>query len=180
MNKRVLILHGLDGSDYPHWQAQLAIDLIKQNTPVSFPSLPSRENPILNDWKKTLKNEIVHFKPNIVVSHSLANILWFHSCEELNIKLDKLMLVSPVRINCDVKEVADFLPYPIPSDLKSKKVIMVASTNDPYMNVEEALSLQSKLNIDMKILGYAGHINPDSGFGKFDYALDWINSQYDS
>ena len=176
MEKRVLILHGLDGSDYPHWQAQLAIDLIKQNTPVSFPSLPSREKPILNDWKKVLKNEIENFKPTVVVCHSLANILWFHTCEELNIKLDKLLLVSPVRINCDVKEITDFLPYPTPSDLKSKKVIMVASTNDPYMNVEEALSLQSKLKIEMKILEDAGHINPDSGFGKFDYAFDWINN----
>jgi predicted alpha/beta hydrolase family esterase len=44
------------------------------------------------------------------------------------------------------------------------------------MNVEEVLSLQSKLKIDLKILEDAGHINPNSGFGKFDYALDWIDN----
>ena len=45
---------------------------------------------------------------------------------------------------------------------------MAASTNDPYMSVEEAIRLQSKLNIGMKIMENAGHINAASGFGKLD------------
>ena len=55
MNKRVLILHGLGGSDFPHWQAHLASDLIKENYIVSFPSFPNRDNPDLNEWKEFLK-----------------------------------------------------------------------------------------------------------------------------
>jgi uncharacterized protein len=173
--KRVLILHGLGGSDYPHWQAHLARDLIKQYTPVSFPALPNRDNPSLHEWKEFIKKEINHFKPTIVVCHSLANIVWFHLCEELDIKLDKLMLVAPVRISCDIDVIKEFFPYPMPNDLKAKETIMAASTNDPYMNVEEAIRLQSKLKIGMKILEEAGHINADSGYGKLDCALDWIN-----
>ena len=174
MNKRVLVLHGLGGSDYPHWQAHLTADLIKQNTVVSFPSMPNRDKPSLEEWKNFLKNEIKHFKPTIVVCHSLANLLWFHTCDELDIKLDKLMMVAPVR-NEKLDEANTFFPYPIPDDLKSKEVIMAASTNDPYMNVEEAIRLQSKLRIGMKLLEDAGHINADSGYGKLDCALDWIN-----
>lgn len=176
MNKRVLVLHGLGGSDYPHWQAQLTADLIKQNTIVSFPAMPNRDNPNLDEWKKYLKNEIEHFKPTIIVCHSLANILWFHICDELNIKLDKLMLVAPVR-NEELEQAKSFFPYPIPKDLKSREIIMAASTNDPYMNVEEAIRLQSKLKIGMKLLEEAGHINADSGYGKLDCALDWINRE---
>lgn len=174
MNKRVLVLHGLGGSDHPHWQAQLAQDLITQNTVVSFPSLPNKNNPNLEEWKKYLKNEIEHFQPNIVVCHSLANLLWFHTCDELDIKLDKLMLVAPVR-DKSLDEAKTFFPYPIPSDLKSSEVIMASSTNDPYINVEEAIRLQSKLGIGMKLLDDAGHINADSGYGRLDCALDWIN-----
>lgn len=174
--KRVLILHGLGGSDYPHWQAHLAADLIKQNTAVSFPSFPSRDNPDLQTWKEFLKKELEHFKPTVIVCHSLANHLWFHICEELDIKLDKLMLVAPVR-NEELEAAKTFFPYPIPSDLKSHEVIMAASTNDPYMNVEEAIRLQSKLRIGMKLLEEAGHINADSGYGKLDCALDWINRE---
>ncbi len=75
----------------------------------------------------------------------MANIVWFHICEELDIKLDKLMLVAPVRMNCDIKEIKEFFPYPLPKSLKSKEVIMASSTNDPYINVEEAIRLQSKV-----------------------------------
>ena len=54
---------------------------------------------------------------------------------------------------------------------------MAASTNDPYMSLEEAIALQSKLNIGMKIMEDAGHINPTSGYGKLDCALDWIKRE---
>lgn len=176
MNKRVLILHGLGGSDFPHWQAHLACDLIKQNTAVSFPTFPNRDNPDLQEWKEFLKKECEHFKPTIVVCHSLANLLWFHICEELDIKLDKLMLVAPVR-NEELEDAKTFFPYPIVKDLKAKEIIMAASTNDPYMNVEEAIRLQSKLGVGMKLLEEAGHINAASGYGKLDCALDWINRE---
>ncbi len=176
LSKRVLILHGLGGSDFPHWQAHLAADLIKQNSAVSFPHLPNRDNPDLNEWKKVLKQEIEHFKPTIIVCHSLANLLWFHTCEELDIELDKLMLVAPVR-DRQLEAASSFFPYPIAKDLKAKEVIMAASTNDPYMNVEEAIRLQSRLKVGMKILDDAGHVNADSGYGKLDCALDWINRE---
>jgi hypothetical protein len=177
LSKKVLILHGLNGSDYPHWQAHLAADLIKENYIVSFPSFPNRNNPSFNQWKESLKKEIEHFNPQIVVCHSLANILWFHVCDELDIKLDKLMLVAPVRKTCDVEEIKEFFPYSAPKDLKAKEVIMAASTNDPYMSLDEAVQLQQELNIGMKIMENAGHINAQSGFGKLDCALDWIKRE---
>lgn len=174
MNKKVLILHGLGGSDYPHWQAQLAADLIKQHYIVSFPMFPSRDNPKLDEWKECLKKEINHFKPDIVVCHSLANVLWFHSCEELDISVEKLMLVAPVSRNRVVEAASTFYPYPIAKDLKAKDVLMLASTNDPYMSEEEALDLKELLNVEIKVLKDAGHINADSGFGSHDFALDWL------
>lgn len=176
LNKRVLILHGLGGSDYPHWQAHLAADLIQQDTPVSFPHLPNRDNPTLQEWKAVIKKEIEHFKPTIVVCHSLANLLWFHLCEELEIQLDKLMLVAPVRDEL-LEDAKTFFPYPIAKDLKAKEVMMAASTNDPYMGLQEAIRLQSRLRVGMKILENAGHINAASGYGKLDCALEWINKE---
>ena len=146
MSKRVLILHGLSGSDFPHWQAHLASDLIKERYIVSFPELPNKNSPSLNEWKNFLKEEIKYFKPDIVVCHSLANILWFHTCDELDIKLDKLMLVAPVR-NKPLEEAKSFFPYPIAKELKAKEIIIAASTNDPCMSLEEAIELQSKLNV---------------------------------
>ncbi|WP_026803015.1 RBBP9/YdeN family alpha/beta hydrolase [Aliarcobacter lanthieri] len=176
MSKKVLILHGLSGSAYPHWQAHLAQDLMKENYIVSFPELPNKNSPDLQEWKDFVKNEIKHFSPDTVVCHSLANILWFHICDELDIELDKLMLVAPVR-NEELKEAKTFFPYPESKNLRAKEIIMACSTNDPYMSLEEAITLQSKLNIGMKIMENAGHINPSAGFGKLDCALDWIKRE---
>lgn len=179
MSKKVLILHGLGGSDFPHWQSNLAMDLIKEDYIVSFPAFPKRDNPNLQEWKEFLKKEINHFKPDIVVCHSLANILWFHTCDELDIELDKLMLVAPVSRNRSIEEAKTFYPYPIAKELKAKEIIMAASTNDPYMSLEEALQLQTKLKVDMKVMEDAGHINAASGFGKLDYALEWIKNDHE-
>lgn len=106
----------------------------------------------------------------------MANILWFHICDELDINLDKLMLVAPVR-NEVLEDAKSFFPYPESKNLKAKEIIMAASTNDPYMSLEEAIALQSKLNIGMKIMEDAGHINAASGYGKLDCALDWIKRE---
>ena len=51
----------------------------------------------------------------------------------------------------------------------------MVSTNDVYMNLHEASELQHELNIEMRILENAGHINADSNFGPFQEVLDWIN-----
>lgn len=177
MAKRVLILHGWGGSDYPHWQAWLAAELIKLNYTVSFPQLPDKEEPKLQEWMEFLKKEFEHFKPDTVVCHSLANILWFHFVSKYDIEpIKRLMLVAPVSQD-PIEELKSFYPYPIVEDLKSQEVIMAGSTNDPYMSVEEIISLQSKLNIGLKILENAGHINAASGFGELSCALEWITKK---
>jgi len=176
--KKVLILHGWGGSDFPHWQAWSASELIKENYTVSFPQLPNKDFPDFNEWIEYLEKEFNHFKPDIVVCHSLANILWFHFVNKFNIEpIEKLMLVAPVTQKCDIEELKTFFPYPIVNDLKAKEIIMVGSTNDPYMSVDEAIDLQSSLNIGLKILDDAGHINADSGFGELSCVVDWIKRE---
>lgn len=176
LSKRVLILHGLGGSDYPHWQAHLTADLIKENYVVSFPAFPSRDNPKLHEWKEFLKKELKYFNPDIVVCHSLANVLWFQTSDELDIELEKLLLVAPVSKNRVVKEAASFYPYKTPKSLKAKEALMIASTNDPYITLEESIELEKELDIGIKVLEEAGHINASSGFGRFEEAFEWIKT----
>jgi len=176
--KKVLILHGWGGSDEPHWQWWLGQQLEKKEYEVSFPDLPNRDLPSFDIWMQTLHEEFTRFQPDIVVCHSLANILWFHFVNRYDIKtLDKLMLVAPVRQTCQIPELQSFFPYPTPTDLKAEEIIMVGSTNDPYLSVEEAIELQSQLNVGLKILDDAGHINADSGFGELSCAVDWIQRE---
>ncbi|MFZ9659994.1 MAG: RBBP9/YdeN family alpha/beta hydrolase [Arcobacteraceae bacterium] len=173
--KKVLILHGWGGSDFPHWQSHLAMQLIENNYVVSFPSLPNRDLPNLQEWLTFLDAEIKHFKPDIIVCHSLANILWFHYVNNFKVdNVDKLMLVAPVSPTCELEELKSFFPYQVPADLKATNKIMACGDNDPYISIDEAYILHDMLGIGLKVLEGAGHINTNSGFGKLDCAYDWI------
>lgn len=178
MNKRVLLLHGWGGSDFPHWQSWLACELAKNYGTLSFPMFSNKDFPDLNMWKQELKNHLHDFNPDIVVCHSLANILWFHLCLDAGIKqVQKLYLVAPPSLNCKIQELKSFFPLNVPTNLHAKEVLMVASTNDPYMSLDEAKSLQKSLGIKMKVLQDGGHINADSGYGEWSWILEQFNHQ---
>jgi len=179
IKKRVLILHGWGGSSFPHWQAHLEKDLLNNGAyEVHFPSLPNKDNPSLDEWLLALDFEINTFRPEIIICHSLANILWFHyvNMKKMRYSLEKLMLVSPVGKNCKIEELKSFFSYTLPSDLKSNLSIMASSDNDPYISVDELYAMSNTLEIGLKVLENAGHINTQSGYGKLNCAYDWIVS----
>ena len=175
MQNRVLILHGWGGSDFPHWQSWLASELAKDYGVVNFLKFQEYDFPNKDIWKSQLIKEIELFNPDIVVCHSIANILWFHICNEIKLKqIKKLLLVAPPSFSCDIKELESFYPCDIPKDLYAKRSILISSTNDPYMSVDEVKDLQKKLSIELELLQDAGHINTDSGFGEWEWILQEV------
>lgn len=175
MTKKVLLLHGWGGSDFPHWQAWLATELIKDYGKVSFLEFSDFEFPILENWKKELKEELKEFNPDIVICHSLANTLWFHLCEDNDIEeVEKLYLVAPPSFHCEIQEIKSFFPMNLPVTTNAKESILISSTNDPYMTINEVKNLQESLGIEMITLENAGHINADSGYGKWPWMLEEV------
>ena len=171
--KKVLLVHGWGGSDFPHWQSWLASEIAKDYGTVSFLKLTDVDFPVLEIWKKELKEEISSFQPDIVICHSLANTLWFHIVDEIQ-EVKKLYLVAPPSFTSDIEELKSFFPLKIPTKINAKKSLLIASTNDPYMSIDEAKELQKSLNIEMVVLENAGHINTDSGYGKWPWILEEI------
>ncbi|OHE07691.1 MAG: hypothetical protein A2513_00150 [Sulfurimonas sp. RIFOXYD12_FULL_33_39] len=177
MKKRVLVLHGLGGSDFPHWQSWLSAEVAKDYGCVSFPKLPDFNSPNKDAWMEQLIKELEDFKPDIVICHSLANILWFHVCNQFKLHVvEKLYLVAPPSLKCDMDELKSFYPCEVPKNLYAKASLLITSTNDNYMKKEEAISLQKMLNIPMKIMENAGHINASSGYGEWSWILEEITS----
>ena len=175
MAKKVLLLHGWGGSDSPHWQSWLAGELAKDYGKVSFLEFSNYDFPELGMWKQELLQELKEFKPDIVICHSLANTLWFHLCQDDDfIEVEKLYLVAPPSLSCEIEELKSFFPLHMPTNPHAKETILVTSTNDPYMTIDEAKKLQASLGIEIKILQDAGHINADSGFGEWQWILDQI------
>jgi len=177
MNNKVLLLHGREGSDFPHWQAWLAAEIAKNYGTVNFLKFDNYDFPNKTIWKNQLTKEIKDFNPDIVICHSIANILWFNICNSEKIKkIKKLFLVAPPSLSCDIEELKSFYPCKLPSSLFAKEAILVSSTNDPYITQNEIKKMAKKLNIPTKILQDAGHINADSGFGEWDWILQEVQN----
>lgn len=179
MNKRVLLLHGWGGSDYPHWQSWLAGEVAKEYGTVCFPLLDHPHFPSKNRWMRQVKSLLADFKPDVVLCHSLANTLWFHLCHEGEIApVETLFLVAPPRLDCEIETIRSFFPVTPPTDLFAKNVRLVTSTTDPYMTPEEAHALQKALDVPMTVLEKAGHINADSDYGAWPWMLERVKECY--
>ncbi len=172
MRKKVLLLHGWGGSNFPHWQSWLAGELAKEYGYVNFLQFSNFDTPKLTIWLEELQRALKDFKPDIVVTHSLANTLWFHFCNmHVTDEIEKLYLVAPPSMTCSVTELSEFFPLNAPKNLYAKEKLLIVSDNDPYMSIGEAQQLKKELGIDMKIVKNAGHINSDSGYGEWDWML---------
>jgi len=173
---KLLLLHGWGGSDFPHWQSWLAGEVAKEYGCVDFLRLPDFDHPKLDRWLEAASRELHGFAPDVVVCHSLGNTLWFHLCNagliEKNIKY--LLLVAPPSMECQIEELATFFPVETPKNLYAENSLMIVSDNDPYMDMQEAKALQESLGVAMEVLHSAGHINADSGYGEWQWMLQYI------
>ena len=174
-NQKVLLLHGWGGSDFPHWQSFLASELAKNYGSVSFLKFSDFDFPKKDIWIKELQDELKSFKPTVVICHSLANTLWFHLCNMGIVQeVQNLFLVAPPSLTCSVEELKDFFPVEVPKKLYAKQSMLIGSSDDPYMKQDELENLQKSLDVDLKILDSAGHINSDSGYGEWLWMLKKI------
>ena len=167
MSNRVLILHGWGGSDHPHWQSELASEIAKNYGTVSFPLLDNCHFPSKNRWIKQVKKLLEEFKPDTVVCHSLANTLWFWLCEEGIDMVERLFMVSPPSLNTTESTIKTFFPCPSPKNICANEVHLIISDNDPWITIEEAKIMAESIDASYRVIGDAGHINADSGFGKW-------------
>ncbi len=175
---KTLILHGWGGSDAPHWQAELAAEIAKNYGTVSFPLLDNCHFPSKNRWVKQVKQILEEFKPDTVVCHSLANTLWFWLCQEEIPQVKRLFMVSPPSLTTKENTIKTFFPCEMPKTLYAKEIQMIVSDNDPYIEISEAETMAKHYAIPLTIIKNAGHINADSGYGKWEFIEDLVVRQF--
>ncbi|RUM67841.1 MAG: serine hydrolase family protein [Sulfurovum sp.] len=168
MSNRVLILHGWGGSDFPHWQSELASEIAKDYGTVSFPLLDNCHFPSKNRWIRQVKKILEEFQPTTVVCHSLANTLWFWLSQEEIITVDKLFMVSPPSLQTTEDTIKTFFPCNVPQNIHAKEVCLIVSDNDPWIKLDEAENMAKAIHAQYIVIENGGHINADSGFGKWD------------
>lgn len=185
MDRVFLMLHGLGGSGPDHWQSWLYKRLVDADEKVYYPTLPEFDNPHFDEWFQTLEDtfETITSDNITVVAHSLGCILWLHfvvkNGHKLNKRIKRVILVAPPSPYIKHEIIQRFLPLLI----KGKEIIQschdimqIQSTNDPYCSVEDSQYFKD-LGIKQLLVGNKGHINMESGFGKWQWILDYCLDQ---
>ncbi|WP_312474262.1 alpha/beta hydrolase [Neobacillus sp.] len=179
-----LFIHGLGGSGPDHWQTWLAHELTLRNYHVSYPTFTNVDSPNKEVWMEELAAAIENTPENnslTVITHSLGCLLWLHYAASQNKRLAKqAILVAPPSPKIILSEAKNFYPVPLNKNQLSvvaEETQFVHSSNDPFCSNEDAKTFLG-LGLPSIILPNAGHINTNSGHGKWPWILDvCLNSE---
>ncbi|EKN64501.1 hypothetical protein BABA_23173 [Neobacillus bataviensis LMG 21833] len=178
MEQSFLIIHGLGGSGAGHWQSWLAKELTNRNYHVCYPTFSSFDAPNRVVWLEELHAAIKTIPANhqlTVVTHSLGCLLWLHYAAKHNKLIAKqVILVAPPSPTVILSEAKTFYPVPLKKSNLSRaaeETLFIHSTNDPYCTMKDAKSYLN-LGFPSIVLPNSGHINIDSGHGKWPQILD--------
>jgi predicted alpha/beta hydrolase family esterase len=159
----ILIVPGLGGSGPEHWQSHWER---------SYPQAQRVEQadwnrPVRADWLSRLTHALRDAPDAILVGHSLGCALVAHlAWRRPDLAIGGALLVAPADVDDDdrvPRDVRDFAPMPL-ARLPFRSVV-VASTNDPYMELERARALAQAWGARFVNAGACGHINVAAGFG---------------
>ena len=158
----ILIVPGYRGSGPDHWQTFLE----RRLAVASRVQMPSWTEPRREEWVDALEQAIASCaRPPVLVAHSLGCIAVAHWAAGTRRPVEAALLVAP----CDVERPAlpgslrEFAPLPR-AKLHFPSWIL-ASTDDPYLDVGRARDLAHDWGARLNVLGARGHINVASGFG---------------
>lgn len=165
MTTTVLAVPGLGNSDAKHWQSRWCdgdpdYHIVQQD---------DWDKPNLEDWLERLSEQVALFEtPVFLVAHSLGCALIAHwsSRDTLPATVKGVFLVAPADVDRETgipEQIKCFAPiplmrFPIPS-------LVIASNNDPYVDINRASHFAEHWGSRLINIGDQGHINTDSGHG---------------
>lgn len=159
----ILIVPGLYNSGPDHWQTHWeralpgAVRVEQQDW----------ERPLLGDWTISLAEAVRQQPGAILVAHSLGCALVAHFARVTGGRgVGGAMLVAPADVNREGPAGRLLVGFsPIPRQRLPFPSLVVASRNDPYVEIERAEAFARGWGSEFVDLGRAGHINVASGHG---------------
>lgn len=165
MTRPVLVVPGLNGSTGDHWQSHWLAD----HDEAKLVDQADWANPQAGRWLHRLEEAVVANPGALIVAHSLGVMLTARLAKSSVAPLvGGALLVAPADIERTSKLHARSYEFgTIPRDELPFPALMVASRDDIYMSLEKAQALAGTWNVPLVDLGYVGHINVASGFGRW-------------
>ena len=165
---RVLILPGLYDSGASHWQSRW------ETLHPSFRRVAQREwhSPDCDEWIATLDAAIQQGgEPALLVAHSAACSLVAHWAARHHGPVLGALLVSPADTEAPSYPPEPTGFQPMPRQRLPFHSIMVASSNDPYVQLDRARTFAANWGSQLVEIGARGHINGESGLGDWPQGL---------
>ncbi len=173
----VLLLPGIGNSGPTHWQSlwEQSLPAAKRVQQASWDA-PRRE-----DWCDGIEEAVTSGSPSsVVVAHSLGCLAFAFWAKRMALSVSGALLVAPpdpeaARFPSEAKGFT-----PVPLQTLSFPSIVVASSNDPYASVGFAESCAKAWGSRFVLLGACGHINAESGLGRWDAGLALLQELLES
>lgn len=162
-DRRVLLIPGIDNSGPAHWQSfwQRAIPGAERVEQSDW------SQPTLGEWTAGLA-EAIRRRPGVVlVAHSLGCALVAHFARVTGGRgVVGALLVAPADVDHGPGPDQRLSGFgPMPRQRLPFPSLVVASRNDPYVELGRAKAFAQNWAAGFLDLGMAGHINGDSGHG---------------
>jgi predicted alpha/beta hydrolase family esterase len=176
MQPTILTIPGLGGSGPAHWQTLWE----KSRPDTSRVDLGMWDRPHRNAWVTKIDQAVSAARaPVILVAHSLGCVAlaWWASLspQPYGWPVAGALLVAPADVDrSDVAaELAPFAPTPRqPLPFPS---IVVASSDDPWIEIDRAHSLAVEWGSHFVDYGAQGHLNAASGLGRWPEGLELLD-----
>jgi predicted alpha/beta hydrolase family esterase len=162
---KILIVPGLFGSGEGHWQRRWLADMEGSH----LVEQEKWDRPCLDEWAERLEAELAQ-GPAFIVAHSFGCHVTAALARRSSARhVRGAMLVAPCDIGITRKLHSENLAAVHPAETRKLPFpsVVVGSLNDIYMPFENLTEIAADWGSEVHILGQAGHINIESGYGRW-------------
>lgn len=181
MEKRVVIIHGWEGSPESNWLPWLKEQVEGLGYKAVVPAMPNPNLPVMTEWLDKLRSVVDSPDKNIyLVGHSLGATVILRYLELLpgGKKAGGVVLVAGFPEPIGYKELSSFFEKPLDYEKVkqgAKRFVAIHSDDDPYVPMKDGEVLRDRLGAELIVMNKGGHLNAASGFTKLPVVLEKLN-----
>ena len=183
LKKRIIIVHGWDGSPTGDWIGWATEAFKEKGYEVITPAMPDTSSPVIEKWVTHLKEIVGTVHENTYfIGHSIGCQTIMRFLETIDTKVGGAIFVAGWfdLKNLETKEAEEIARPWIDTSINYEKVkanlawsVVVLGDNDPWVPYEETKKdFETRLGSEIFTIQGGGHITSDDGFRTFQQLVE--------
>ena len=175
-----VIVHGACGFPEENWFPWLKGRLTKLGAKVIVPAFPTPAGQTLDSWMRVFASQCPLLREKtVLIGHSTGGMFSLRVVEKASVQVAACYLVASLgteRLGIDRFDVINesFVVQPLDWERIRSNCRFFGiyhADNDPYIPLDSAHSLASKLRSEVQVIPGGGHFNTNAGFTEFPQLL---------